>query len=528
MMRPYMTKIAFLLLAHRDPDRLLAQTKALTAHGDYLIIHWDRRASKRSWDKIQAGLKGNPNVAFAPRVRCGWGEFSLVQASLNMIKTAKKTFTDITHYYLMSGDCYPTKTRAYFDQYLAGGKDFIEIKDFFRSGWIRTGIKEDRLVYRHYFNERSRKWLFYASLNLQRRMGWDRPLPKDLSIKIGSQWWILRASTIDQVLGLLDRRKDITKFFKTTWIPDETFFQTLVDHLVPEDEVEKHPPTHLTFSDYGIPVVFYRDHMDFLQRQPRLSARKISKHAKSLQRDLLDHFGSGDRDIASGTDDLKLYHYLTARGRKGQRYAPRFWETAINPRKRAELLIIVAKLWHIGEAVEKKASELISTASLGYIFDEDRDINVPLGNLEHGLAKRGRHRVALMNLIYDAMETDRLIICLDPSRAEALLEFVDKIGDVRILLVDRPISQAHIRSHALRSGLFAEDSGTFEQDEVMRALNHEFAHETTWLRENFADRLYINSLDRTREQNILDIGHFLRVPRSGAEALAREAEKYRH
>ena len=24
------------------------------------------------------------------------------------------------------------------------------------------------------------------------------------------------------------------RFFRTTWIPDETFFQTLVRHLVPE------------------------------------------------------------------------------------------------------------------------------------------------------------------------------------------------------------------------------------------------------------------------------------------------------
>jgi len=133
-----------------------------------------------------------------------------------------------------------------------------------------------------------------------------------------------------------------------------------------------------------------------------------------------------------------------------------------------------------------------------------------------------------MNLIYDAMQTERLIICMDPSRTEALREFIEKIGDVRILLVDRPVSEAHIRSHALRSNLFAEDSGDFEQTEVMRALTHEFENEITYLRENFSGRLFVNDLDRTREQNIQDIGHFLRAPRSGAEALAREAEKYRH
>ncbi|MEM7058889.1 MAG: DUF5928 domain-containing protein [Pseudomonadota bacterium] len=521
-----MAKLAFLLLAHRDPDRLLAQTQALTAHGDYVVIHWDKRSSK-SWNKVRDGLKGNPNVAFASRVRCGWGEYSLIQASLNLIRKAKQSFADITHYYLISGDCYPTKTRAFFDNYLADGKDIIEVKDFFQSDWIRTGIKEDRLIYRHYFNERSRKWLFYTSLNLQRRFGLARPLPKDLSIRIGSQWWVLRAETIDRLLELLDRRRDITKFFSTTWIPDETFFQTVVSHLVPDEQIKSHPPTHLLFSDYGMPVVFHQDHADYLQRQPRMFARKISANANGLQKTLLDHFVSGKADQPSGNGELKLYQYLSDRGRKGQRYAPRFWETAINPRKRAELLIVVAKLWHIGEAIQKKASDLISSASLGYVFDDTADIDLPLGNLERGLGKRGRHRVALMNLMYDAMRTERLIICLDPSRTEALREFIEKIGDVRILLVDRPVSQAHIRSHALRSNLFAEDSGEFEQIEVMRALTHEFENEISYLREHFADRLYINDLGRTREQNVLDIGHFLRVPRSGAEALAREAEKYR-
>ncbi len=27
------------------------------------------------------------------------------------------------------------------------------------------------------------------------------------------------------------------RFFRTTWIPDETFFQTIVRHLVPEAEI---------------------------------------------------------------------------------------------------------------------------------------------------------------------------------------------------------------------------------------------------------------------------------------------------
>ena len=50
------------------------------------------------------------------------------------------------------------------------------------------------------------------------------------------------------------------RFFRTTWIPDETFFQTLVRHLVPEGEIRTRTLTFLMFTDYGMPVTFYNDH----------------------------------------------------------------------------------------------------------------------------------------------------------------------------------------------------------------------------------------------------------------------------
>ena len=54
------------------------------------------------------------------------------------------------------------------------------------------------------------------------------------------------------------------RFFRTTWIPDETFFQTLVRHLVPETRFATRTLTFLMFSDYGMPVTFYNDHYDLL------------------------------------------------------------------------------------------------------------------------------------------------------------------------------------------------------------------------------------------------------------------------
>jgi hypothetical protein len=76
------------------------------------------------------------------------------------------------------------------------------------------------------------------------------------------------------------------RFFRTTWIPDETFFQTLVRHLCPT-EIRSRTLTFLMFTDYGMPVTFYNDHYDLLLiSQDYLFARKISPEARVLEEKL--------------------------------------------------------------------------------------------------------------------------------------------------------------------------------------------------------------------------------------------------
>lgn len=523
-----MAKIAFLLMVHKDPDRVIRQAKALTVHGDMVALHVDARMTRAQFARIRAGLRDNPNITFARRLRCGWGEWSLVAASLNMIEAARSRFKTISHYFLISGDCCPTKSRGYIDRFLTNEHDHIEAHDFFDSDWIKTGLKRDRLIYRHWFNERQRKWLFYTSLDLQRRLKWNRPLPADLPIQIGSQWWALRAETVEKVLTFLRERPDVRKFFRTTWIPDETFFQTLVTKLVPPDQITGRPPTSLLFSDYGMPVVFYEDHRDFLHAQDAPFARKISTHATAMETRLLEEFARWEGDGREGGSTPRLYDYLAGRGRVGLRYRRRFWERAIAPRRAAEVLIVSAKLWHIGTAVERAVANALELPHLGYVFDEDKDVDLPLGGLESGLYKRNQHRHAFLNMVFEELASDRLVLSIDPSRVDVIDDIAGLAGHVRILMVDRPLTEAHLHDHAMRTGLITHNSGEFEQREAITALRHEFAASVRDLRERYRGQIFNNSLDRSRDDNVVDIGHFLRVARPRAEAVVREAEKYRH
>ena len=148
-----MAKIAYILLCHKDPEAIIRQAERLSAAGDYLSIHFDARADKAQFEMIRESLKDNPNVVFAKkRIKCGWGAWSLVEATLHAVRAAEQAFPRATHFYMLSGDCMPIKSAEYVHDFLDGTDiDYVESFDFFNSDWIKTGMKEDRLYYRHSF-----------------------------------------------------------------------------------------------------------------------------------------------------------------------------------------------------------------------------------------------------------------------------------------------------------------------------------------------------------------------------------------
>ena len=475
-----MAKIAFLLLCHKRADRVLEQARVLTSAGDYVVIHGDANAGPDFAEALRSGIADIPNVRLSPAERCGWGEWSLVKATLNMIRTAMQ-FDDVTHCFLMSGDCMPIKPahaiRASLDE---SGKDWIEHADFFGDDWIKTGLKEDRLIYRHWFNERGRKWWFYTSLNVQRRLGLKRSIPSGLTMHIGSQWWVLRRSTIEAILAFVKRRKDVVRFFRTTWIPDETFFQTLVMHLVPKKEVISSPPTYLMFSDYGMPVTFSADHFGLLKAQDSFFARKISDHDDRLRQKLGDLFASEEPVGTLSDSGRAQYDYVRRRGRIGRRFGSRAWDVGARLGPDRALNVVVCKKWHVAkrvvEAVRKKE------AAFAYVFDEDDAWLPELGGYETSAEKRSRHRRAFLHVLYQHAGVESLTICLDPSNTDAVRDFAADGVKLRLLDIGVEIDDAWIEGHAARIGLGSQAEAGALHGQLLAALRNNIDDEAAALR----------------------------------------------
>ena len=480
-----MAKIAYILLCHKDPEAIIQQAERLTAAGDYMAIHFDASAQASDYDEIRAALQDNPNVTFArKRLKCGWGEWSLVQASLYAVEAAEEAFPRATHFYMLSGDCMAVKTAEYAHQFLDSRDcDYIESFDFFESDWIKTGMKEERLIYRHFFNERTHKKLFYGAVELQKKLGLQRQIPADIQVQIGSQWWCLRRRTVEWILDFTRKRRDVMRFFATTWIPDETFFQTLVRHLVPEAEIDTRTLTFLMFTDYGMPVNFCNDHYDLLLSQDFLFARKISPDAKSLKARLGKLYAEKGVDFRISNEGRSLYKFLAGRGRVGQRFAPRFWETESTLGRERELSIVVCKKWHVAKRLLEQIRKVSNVPAIEYLFNEESCPLPDLGGIQSSVGKRHRHRRALMRMLFDYYSSDRLIVCMDPGSIELLQDFESDRATVRVLQLDCHFSDAYLIGHARRVGLAGERTPQATLERLLPTIRNDIIFESDRIRD---------------------------------------------
>jgi Family of unknown function (DUF5928)/Core-2/I-Branching enzyme len=517
-----MTQIAFILLCHKDPEGIIAQTLRLTAAGDCVAIHFDARAAKSDYARIRTALADNPRVAFArKRIKCGWGEWSLVSATLEALKAAVDGFPGATHFYMLSGDCMPTKTAEYIHARLEDEEvDYIESFDFFGSDWIKTGIKEERLIYRHWFNERQRKWLFYSSMDLQKRFNLARRVPEDLAIRIGSQWWCLRRRTVEAVLEFVSRRRDVTRFFATTWIPDETFFQTLVAHLVPDREIRSRTLTFLMFTDYGMPVTFYDDHFDLLVSQEYLFARKISPDAKVLKDRLGALYSETGRAFTLSDEGRRQFAYLTSRGREGRRFALRFWEAEASLGRSQTLLVVACKKWHVAKRLVERVRGLTGIPAVDYVFNETATALPDLGGIQTSLEKRMRHRRALVRMLFEHWGTDRLILCVDPGSIELIQDFHEDRSRLRLLEVDCAFTDDYLVGHARRVGLAGPHTPVMAMEKLLPTIRYDVKFESDRLRDLDLAGHYRMQQGASVEENAAALAAFLDVPADTAREIA--------
>ena len=273
--------VGIVMLVHTALDRAAQVARHWAEHGCPVVIHVDRQVPRDNYNAFAKSLSDLPNLKFSKRYTCEWGTWSLVAAEQAASELILSSFPEVSHVFLSSGSCLPLRPIDHMVAYLSERPrtDFIESATTDDVPWTVGGLDAERFTLRFPFSWKRNRYLFDKYVTLQRRVGFRRKLPKGIVPHLGSQWWCLTRQTLSAVLDDPDRQLH-DAYFKKVWIPDESYFQTLV--RLYSTNVESRSLTLSKFDFQGKPHIFYDDHLQLLRRSDCFVARKIWPHASKL------------------------------------------------------------------------------------------------------------------------------------------------------------------------------------------------------------------------------------------------------
>lgn len=284
-------RIAVVLLVHNELECVADLAETLTRSGIFVAIHADANSGQEFRSRLEQ-LLPSPQVRFTKQIACSWGNFSIVRATLEGLRTIAGAGWAPDYVILMSGSDYPIKSRESLIDFLKAhnGIEFIESVPIAQP-WVMCGPQQERVELFFPFNWRTSPKAanrIYRIQKLLRRFIPLRRMPQGISAYIGSQWWALTWKTCCEILKLADARPEINRFFAHTLIPDESYFQSLVRAVVPDSAIAGAGLTYYEFQPNGTPIVLYNDHAEHLSRQDYFFARKLSPAATRLRSALRD------------------------------------------------------------------------------------------------------------------------------------------------------------------------------------------------------------------------------------------------
>ncbi|GAB4260280.1 MAG: beta-1,6-N-acetylglucosaminyltransferase [Pararhodobacter sp.] len=267
-------RLGFIMLVHTGLERAAQVARFVAESGSPVVIHVDADVDAAAHARFTDALSDLPDVTFARRHRCEWGTWSLVAAMQTAAHQLLQAYPKVQHVYAMSGACLPLRPIAELAAWLERhpDTDFIESVNVADVNWTKGGLSEERFSLWFPFAFKKHKWLFDRAVDLQRLLRVKRDIPDGIVPHIGSQWWCLTRETLDLILRD-PLRPHYERYFRHVWIPDESYFQTLV--RLHARHIESRSLTLGKFDHQGRPHVFYDDHLQLLRRSDCFMARKV-------------------------------------------------------------------------------------------------------------------------------------------------------------------------------------------------------------------------------------------------------------
>lgn len=271
-------KIGFILLAHDEPETVADLVGILSQEAHSIVVHYDAKSPRKEREFVAALEQNHPQIVrVISTVKCAWGEWSLVEAVLHALEVFRAMPDKPDFIHLMSAADLPIRPLADMKKFLNlySGFDFIEAHDITKKRWVKGGLSLERFRFFFPVNYRESRVTFDWLVRIQRFLKFERNIPMSMTPHMGSQWWTLRWQTCDKVLAFTRQNPHVARYFRSTWIPDESFFQTIIAHLIPQNQIANTQLLLHHFMPDGRPYVVDAEHVNILRKMPHFFVRKV-------------------------------------------------------------------------------------------------------------------------------------------------------------------------------------------------------------------------------------------------------------
>ena len=309
-----MGNICVLILAHKNIEQVKRLCRRIKNTHIHIIIHLDKKMSVGKDDRNDLMAISSQLYVCSERYSCTLDDWSLIEATLTMIRNAQKQIQNIRYYALLSGQDYPIKPISEFVNFLHNNypQPYIDCTPYNISNWIYPKFNHTILMkYAKRIKQTKHiKGIVYIISLIEKILPHclftDYKLQKyGIPIYGGSAWWVLPDIIINEIMKIVDKDKEFIDCYKRSITPEETFFQTLAKNsslsaMISLNEMNQIEQNCLTFSSFfigkkefmGHPHIIKAENFDILIRKNIFFARKFDMNIDSSVLELIDkHIG---------------------------------------------------------------------------------------------------------------------------------------------------------------------------------------------------------------------------------------------
>ncbi len=274
------SELGFAMLTHSQPDHVARLVTVLNrVFGDPPItIHHDARRCS-----LPTGLPRNVHV-FESGLKTNWGSFELVEASIMATERLMDRQDAPKWCYLLTGNCYPIKNRSQVLSHLesldadAALNQSVVYPKPDATAWDADMKRRYVDPYLRFWRPTKNRGLLYKYLSLP----WETkrsPFSEELPCRVGPAFYTVNEKAA-RVLSEGLRDRELVRWYRKRFIPDESFFQTVLGNA-PDLRISN---SHLHFIEWVDPILepseanprtLTDQHLDKLVESPKHFARKV-------------------------------------------------------------------------------------------------------------------------------------------------------------------------------------------------------------------------------------------------------------